>query len=142
MNETQCNGYLDLAAKIVLAVNETGKARAYAYLMLNDDCRDPDHYADNIHYGNTTSGKIALAEGGVQGAASCLLLARPTPGSPELGTRSPDTELAKGLLERAYRDPVLQYIDLCAEFCERGQHRLRAWAAVVRVGTIPSFQTY
>ncbi len=142
LDETRSGGYLALAAEVALAANETAKARKYASLMLNVDRRGSHHYGYNLHYGNITLGKIALAEGDVQRAASYLLLAGSAPGSPKLRARGPDTELAKGLLEQGERDLVLKYIDLCAGFWERGQDRLREWAALVRAGTIPSSWKY
>ena len=110
--------------------------------MVNDDRRGSHHYGRNFHYGNIALGKIALAEGDVQVAASYLLLAGSTPGSSELRWESPDTELANELLEEGERESVLQYFDQCARFWEEGRDRLREWATLVRSGTIPSFRRF
>ena len=139
---TRSEGYLRLAAEVALVANEIDKAREYAHLMLDDNRLNSRHYGDNFHYGNITLGKIALARGDVQGAASYLLLAGSTPGSPRLKASGPDTELARELLEKGEQESVLQYLDQCARFWERGRDRLREWAILVRAGTVPSFRRF
>ena len=139
LDETRSEGYWGIAAEVALVASEIAKAREYAELMLDDDRRNSQHYGDNFHHGNITLGKIALAEGDVQGAASYLLHAGSTPGSPRLRNMGPDTALAKGLLENGERESVLQYLDQCARFWEMGKDRLRKWATLVRAGAIPDF---
>ena len=128
---------LQYAAEAAIFVNELDKAREFANLMLTDDRRGPFTEA-GIHYGNITLGKIALAEGDVQGAASYLLLAGSAPASRRAILGGPDTSLAKQLLEEGEAESVLQYFDQCARFWERGRDRLKEWAIVVRGGGIPS----
>lgn len=139
---TRSEGYLQIAAEVALVANEFDKAREYAERMVDHGRRGSVHYGDNSHYGNVTLGKIALAEGDVQGAVSYLLLAGSTPGSPRLRHTGPDTELAKGLLEEGEREAVLQYLNQCASFWESGQDRLREWATLVRAGAIPNFRRF
>ena len=142
LDQTRSEGYLGRAAEIALAANEIAKARQYAFRMLNDGRRGSYHYGYNLHYGYITLGRIALAEGDVQGAASYLLLAGSTPGSTKLRNMGLDTELARELLERGERESVLHCLDQCARFWEAGQERLREWATLVRAGIVPSFERY
>lgn len=142
LDGTRGEGYLRLAAEVALAANEIAKARAYAHRMLNDDRRNSHHYGENFHYGNIALGRVALVEGNVEAAASYLLIAGSTAGSPELRWDGPDTELAKALLEAGERESVLQYFDQCAKFWEGGEDRLREWATQVRAGTIPSLRRF
>ncbi|MCY4596547.1 MAG: hypothetical protein OXC19_17320, partial [Bryobacterales bacterium] len=129
------------ALDVALALEEFDKARQWASVMLEDD-RPGWNYGNNIHHGNIALGKIALAEGDVQGAASHLLLAGATPGSPQLNSFGPDTALAKKLLEEGEKEAVLQYLDQCAKFWKTGQDRLSEWTVVVRAGEMPSSREF
>ena len=140
--ETSSKGYLKYAAEAALFVNDLEKAGEFAHLMLGDARPDSPDYGDQFHFGNITLGKVALAQGDVQGAASYLLLAGSTPGSAQLKYSGPDTELAKQLLEKGEQDSVLRYLDQCASFWERGQDKLREWTILVRAGQVPSFRRY
>ena len=133
---------LPFAAEVALVANEVDKARQFAHLMLDSTPADSRVYGDHVHYGHITLGKIALAQGDVQGAASNLLLAAATPGSSRLRGMGPDMTLAKGLVEHGERESVLQYFDECARFWERGQDRLKQWATVVRGGGIPNSRDF
>ena len=141
-DDTRVEGFLQLAAEVAVVANEIDKAREYAYLMLDSDRHGSRHYGDYVHYGNITLGKISLAQGDVQGAASYLLLAASMPGSQRLNGMGPDMTLAKELLENGERESVLQYFEQCARFWERGQDRLREWAVLVQAGSTPSFRPY
>ena len=129
------------AIAVALTVKEFDKARQWASAMLEDD-RPGWNYGNNIHHGNIALGKIALAEGDVQGAASYLLLAGATPGSPQLNSFGPDFALAKQLLEAGEKEAVLQYLDQCTKFWKMGQDRLREWTTVVRAGSMPSSRDF
>ena len=135
-------GFLQLAAEVAVVANKIDRAREYADLMLETDPSDPHHYGDHVHHGNITLGKIALAQGDVQGAASFMLLAASTPGSQRLRGMGPDMTLAKELLEKGERESVLQYFDECARFWERGQDRLKEWTIVVQGGGIPNSRDF
>lgn len=135
--DTQASAYgLQYAAETALLANDYDKAREFADLMLGDTTPGWN-LGNNIHYGNVTLGKIALAEGDVKGAASYLLLAGSTPGSPQLNSFGPDTELAKKLLEEGEREAVLRYFGQCEKFWEMGQDELREWTILVRAGRVP-----
>ena len=135
-------GQLRDASEVALEANELEKAREFAHLMLDDTRPGSPYYGDHYHYGNITLGRIALAEGDVQGAASYLLLAGSTPGSRQLEYSGPDTELAKDLLEAGERESVLRYLDQCTSFWKKGGDKLREWTILVRAGLIPTFRRY
>ena len=140
--ETSSKRYLKYAAESALLANDFEKAGEYAHLMLDEARPGSYSYGDQFHYGNITLGKVALAKGDIQGAASYLVIAGSTPGSTQLKYSGPDTELAKQLLEKGERESVLRYLDQCASFWERGQDKLREWNILVRAGQIPSFRPY
>ena len=132
---------LKWAAEVALIAKDLDKARQWAAIMLEDE-RRASNYGLHVHHGNITLGKIALAEGDVQAAASHLLLAGTTPGSPSLNSFGPDMALAKRLLEEGENEAVLQYLEQCARFWKSGQDRLKAWTAIVRAGEIPTSRDF
>ena len=140
--ETSSKRYLRHASEAALLANDFEKAGEYAHLMLGEARPGSYSYGDQFHFGNITLGKVALAQGDIQGAASYLLLAGSAPGSTQLNYLGPDTELAKQLLEKGEQESVLRYLDQCASFWERGQDKLREWAILVRAGQVPSFRRY
>ena len=132
---------LKWAAMVALIANDLEKARQWATVMLADEPGGAN-YANNLHHGNITLGKIALEQGNVQEAASHLLLAGTTPGSPTLNSFGPDFALAKQLLEAGERETVLQYFDQCARFWKSGQEELREWTTLVRAGGMPTSRNF
>ena len=140
--ETSSKLYLKYASDAALLANDFEKAGEYAHLMLGEARPGSYSYGDQFHIGNIVLGKIALAQGDVQGAASYLLLAGSTPGSARLKYSGPDTDLAKQLLEKGEQQSVLRYLDQCKSFWERGQDKLREWTILVRAGQVPSFSPY
>ena len=136
LDESRGRSSLQYATEAAIVANDLDKAGEYAYSMLEAN-RPGSHHGDNIHFGNITLGRIALAQGDTKGAASYLLLAGSTPGSPQLNWFGPDTKLAKKLLETGEHESVLQYFSLCAKFWKRGGDQLREWEIVVQGGGIP-----
>ena len=128
---------LQYAAKAALIAANYEKARYFVEVMLRSDASKWNH-TSNIHHGNITLSRIALAEGDIKKAGSYLLQAGSTPGSPLLKQLGPDTVLAKELLEQGAKKTVLRYFDQCAKFWERGRDRLREWRILVRAGRIPN----
>ena len=139
--EAAMKGGLKWAAMVALIANDLDKARHWATVMLADEPGGAN-YGNNVHHGNITLGKIALAQGDVQRAASHLLLAGTTPGSPTLNSFGPDMELAKELLEAGEHEVVLQYFDQCAKFWKSGQDDLREWSTVVQAGGMPTSRDF
>ena len=139
--DTMERGGMKWALDVALNLKEFDKARQWASAILENN-RPGWNYGNNVHHGNIALGKIALAQGEVQAAASHLLLAGDTPGSPQLNSFGPDTELARKLLEEGEDEAVLQYLDQCAKFWKSGQERLKAWTAIVRAGEIPTSRDF
>ena len=72
-------------------------------------------------------------------AAEYLLKAGATSGSPQLDSFGPNMSLAKELLEKDQREPVLLYFELCRKFWEMGGERLDRWTKEVNAGITPDF---
>ena len=141
LDDATGKGGMKWALDVALSLEEFDKARQWASAMLEDD-RPGWNYGNNLHHGNIVLGKIALAQGDVEGAGSHLLLAGATPGSPQLNSFGPDFALAKQLLEAGERETVLQYLDQCAKFWKSGQEELREWTTVVRAGGMPTSRKF
>ena len=122
-------------------VGDLDKARTYAEAMLAD-IPDDWNRGNRIHYGNLVLGRIALSDGDLGGAGRHLLAAGRTPGSPQLNSFGPDMALAKDLLNRGETQTVRRYLELCLEFWEMGQDRLRNWIALIEAGRTPDFSRH
>lgn len=117
------------------------KARTYATQLLEGaatSARSWD-YGNAIHQANLVLGRIAVIEGRLGDAASFLLAAGDTPGSPQLNSFGPNMSLARDLLERGETASVLKYFEVCGRFWKMGGDRLTAWATEVRAGRVPQF---
>ena len=117
------------------------KARIYAETMLAD-IPDDWNRGNRVHYGNLVLGRVALADGDLRGAGQYLLAAGRTPGSPQLNSFGPDMALARDLLERGETQTVLRYLELCLDFWEMGQDRLKNWVALIEGGRTPDFSRH
>ncbi len=130
--------------KAALAAGDLAKARHYAERMLENRLgawfSEWDE-GNRVHYGNVILGRIALADGDVEGAEQHLLAAGRMPGSDSLKWGGPDMALAKDLLEHGRRESVLRYLELCLDMdlWETHQERLRNWIALVEAGRTPDF---
>ena len=97
------------------------------------------YYGNAVYYGHLVLGEVALARGDKSGAATELLAAGRTRGSPQLNSFGPNMHLAKALLEAGERASVLEYLQSCEAFWALGHRRLQDWAELVRNGGIPDF---
>lgn len=132
---------LDKLAKAAFKAGEIEKASLYANELLTAAARFPKdwNYGNAIHHGNNVLGRIALRQGDRKLAAELLLKAGRTPGSPQLGSFGPNMSLAKELLEKGRREPVLEYFELCRKFWKTGGERLDQWTKEVNAGLAPDF---
>ena len=132
---------LDKLAKAAFKAGEVEKAAGYAGESLKAAARFPKdwNYGNAIHHGNNVLGRIALKQGDLKLAAEYLLKAGATSGSPQLGSFGPNMSLAKDLLGKDQREPVLQYFELCRKFWEMGGERLDRWTKEVNAGLAPDF---
>ena len=94
-----------------------------------------------MHYGNVILGRMALADGDIEGAEEHLLAAGRTPETHDLAWGGPDMTLAKALLERGRRESVLRYLELCLDLWETDQERLSNWIALIETGRPPDFSS-
>ena len=122
-------------------VGEVDKARTFAEAML-EGVRDDWNEEDRIHYGNLILGRIALSDGDLGEAGRRLVAAARTPGSPVLMSFGPDMALAEALLKRGETQSVLHYLELCLDFWEMGQDRLKNWIALIEAGRTPDFSRH
>lgn len=102
-----------------------------------------DEYFQNdgnaIHQGHLVLGRVALREGDLEQAKAHLIESGKTTGSPQLGSFGPNMSLAKELLEQGEREIVLEYLEMCEKFWERGSDRLAEWKDQITNGKVPQF---
>ncbi len=129
-------------AKVAFEASEMNKAETYAKDLLAQatQYKNDWNYGNAIHHGNIILGRLALMSGDLDNAKKRLIEAGKTPGSPQLNSFGPNMTLAKELLEKNEREVVIRYFELCANFWEMGQDRLKDWTAIVKEGRMPHFQ--
>jgi tetratricopeptide (TPR) repeat protein len=120
---------------------DLSKATQAATELVNatGDSKSNWNYGNAIHVGNIVLGRIALKQGDAQEAASRLLAAGRTPGSPQLNSFGPNWTLAQDLLAKGDRAPVLSFLDACRTFWTSGATRLDSYTATIRSGGTPNF---
>ncbi len=126
-------------ARVAVATGALEKARTAALNCLSkaQSASLPDM---EIHEANIILGRVALREGDLKSAANYLLAAGRVGGSGSLSSFGPNMMLAKELLERNQREPVLDYFQLCARFWTfDARGLLNRWTSEVKAGRIPEF---
>ena len=93
---------------------------------------------NRVHYGNVILGRIALADGDVEGAEQHLLAAGRMPGSDSLKWGGPDIAGEGPSRARAARERAAVSLCLDMDLWETHQERLRNWIAV-EAGRTPDF---
>jgi tetratricopeptide (TPR) repeat protein len=137
-DESQRFYLLGDVAKAAVAAGDPAKAKQYATELLTLADRIQDWNTGNaIHHGHLVLGRVAVMEGNLELAGQHLLKAGETKGSPQLNSFGPNMTLAKDLLERGQKDPVLAYLDLCSKFWK--DRRLGKWKQQVQAGQMPDF---
>ena len=125
-------------AKSSLSAGITEKAKAYAERLLNTSST-----ADSVHAGNQILGRIALNAGEIDKAGKYLVASGKTSGSPSLNSSGPSMLLAKELLEKGQKEAVLEFLDHCATYWNKGasnpEKLIRDWKAIIQAGGIPDF---
>ena len=103
--------------------------------------RFPDDWdcGNAVHHGHLLLGRLALLKGEWATAASELLAAGRTPGSPQLNTFGPNCRLALDLLRLGHTAPVLEFLEQCGAFWKMDAGRLRQWVAEINAGGVPDF---
>jgi tetratricopeptide (TPR) repeat protein len=132
---------LDDLAKSAYAAGDLEKASKYAteLLALAKEHAGDWNCGNAIHHGNLVLGRIALKQGDVKKASDYLLKAGETTGSPQLDSFGPNMALAKELLEKGEKEPVLKYFEQCRTFWKMDQGKLDEWKSDVTAGKTPDF---
>ena len=97
------------------------------------------NYGNAVHLGHTVLGLLALTEGALPKAVMEHLESVSTPGSPQLNSFGPTMQLAKALLLEGQEEPVLEYLNQCRLFWEKGGTWLDLWERKIRAGQVPNF---
>jgi len=141
-----------LQIDLALAALEAGqvdlaKKHAAQTLRKNTD-RKNWNYGNIIHNANQILGRSALREGKLADAKTYLLRGGATPGSPQLNSFGPQMQLARELLEKGEKEPVLQYLDLVSKFwasdkeqselSKRHAALIAGWKREIAEGKIPT----
>ena len=100
----------------------------------NQSCQRTFEYGNAIHWANIALGRAALAHDDLTAAAEYLVRAGKTPGSPQLNSFGPDRSLARALLERGERTPVLTYLADCARFWAGNEALIEGWRVAIEGG--------
>jgi len=130
-------------AKVAFEAGKMEKATAYAEQLLQMAPQFPDgwNYGNAIYYGHFVLGRVALERGDIGEAASQLMGAGATPGSPQLNSFGPNVTLARDLLAQGQAEPVLQYLQECRSFWKHDRGKLDQWIAAVVNGATPDFSS-
>ncbi|MCH8048250.1 MAG: hypothetical protein IID44_31530 [Planctomycetes bacterium] len=106
------------------------------------------NYGNIIHNANQILGRSALREGKLADAKTYLLKGGATPGSPQLNSFGPQMQLARELLEKGEKEPVLQYLDLVSKFWASDKEQselskqhaalIAGWKREIAEGKIPT----
>jgi hypothetical protein len=130
-------------AKVAFEAGNLGKASAYAQELLQIAPQFPKdwNYGNAIYYGHFVLGRVALQEGNTKEAASQLVAAGATPGSPQLNSFGPNVTLAKDLLAQGQAQPVLEYLVECKSFWKLDYGKLDEWIGAIRAGGTPDFRS-
>ena len=128
-------------AKQAVQAGDLARAEASARELLEmASTRSRDwNYGNALHHAHLVLGRVALGRGDVAGARRHLLQAGRTPGSPQLNSFGPSMALARELLRKGARKPVLEYLELCGSFWEPGKEKLARWKGAVASGAVPDF---
>lgn len=133
------------------AAGEYEKAENYANQLLASDyvihgverkgdlLKGSEVAGGEIHKAHIVLGRIALKRGEIQKAKEHLINAGRVSGSPTLRSFGPNMALAKELLEHGGREVVLEYLELCKKFWDRGQKELARWSSIIKDGGQPDF---
>ncbi len=127
-----------------LAAGKAKDAAAYAHQLLRAAAkfRSDWNYGNAIFTSHSILGQLAIERGNIKRADQQLLLAGQTPGSPQLDSFGPDLTLAKELLAKRQRMPVLRFFQAVGKFWVMGRLRLVAWEKIIKAGGTPDVHTF
>jgi hypothetical protein len=130
---------LDDQMNAAYQTGDLAKARSLAdeYLRLADRYPCDWNYGNALHDANAMLGLVSLKSGDPDTAASYLLKAGKTPGSPQLDSFGPDMGLANGLLQAGKIDAVKTYLHEIRSFWTMDYGAIDAWTAAIDRGERP-----
>jgi hypothetical protein len=116
--------------------------RASEWLDLAAVYRCNWNYGNAIHDANRYLGLASLRAGKVDEAASFLVLASKSTGSPQLDTFGPELDLADALLKRGKALAVTGYLRGIHQFWEMDHGRVGRWIAAINNGETPKLERF
>ena len=105
---------------------------------LKADPRFSSSVDEVVHHSHLILGRVALRKGDTKTAEANLLEAGRVGGGGTLSSFGPNMTLAKELLEKGNKEPVLQYLELCRKFWAFSK-RMDPWIVEIRRGQVPNF---
>lgn len=132
---------LNDAAKTSFNAKEYEKAKKYATELSTLAEKYPNdwNYGNAVYDAHVVLGRLALLDNNIETANEELLLAVKTPGSPQLDSFGPNMTLARDLIEKGQREPVIQFLVECKRFWYDHQ-KVDEWIKVIKSGEIPDFR--
>lgn len=118
------------------------KRMALALITLANNYKTSWDYGNAIHHGNLALGRVALFNNNIQTAEEFLSHACKSKSSPQLKSFGPNMTLAKELLKKDKKQPVLSYIDDCLKiWTDRTDVEAvtSEWKKTIGQGEIPDF---
>jgi hypothetical protein len=134
---------LDKAAKSSFKFKKYDKAKNYAeeLLVLSQKHKNEVIYGSAIYDSHVVLGRLALLDGKPEQAIYHLFEAAKTPGDAALASFGPDMSLAKDLLEKGYKEPVIEFLIRCKSFWEFDEGKVDRWVKEINEGKMPDFGT-
>ena len=112
------------------------------YLELASTYHSNWNYGNAIHNSNQILGFIALEKNDVAGAASYLVEAGKSTGSPQLDSFGPNLALASELLSRGEKDAVISYLQGIRKFWGGNESTIDEWAQAILAGKTVELNQY
>jgi tetratricopeptide (TPR) repeat protein len=141
-NDFEKSNALTDAAKSFLKAKKYVEAKKYAEQLLelsNANRNNENIYGPGIYNSHIILGRLELLNGNSEKAIYHLFEAEKTPGHPVLASFGPDMSLAKDLLEKGYKEPVVEFLTGCKRFWTYDDGKLDRWINEVNQGRMPDF---
>lgn len=120
---------------------ELAASTARKYLEESRYYRCNWNFGNAIHDAHAALGLEALHRGDVSAAASFLVLAGRSPGSPQLDSFGPDMALAKAVLKAGRKDAVAAYLWGIGRFWKQDGGLVERWKLDLAAGRTPDFDS-
>jgi hypothetical protein len=139
------NIILSDAAKSCFDLKKYDKSKKYANELLvlaNENKGDLNIFGPSIYDSHIALGRLDLLEGKPEQAIQHLFEAAKTPGHAVLASFGPDMSLAKDLLEKGYKKPVIDFLTECKIFWEYDDGKIDKWVKEIKEGKTPDFKRF